>query len=70
VHDDDFFVEVPLGPASDPWDMPELKLRTDLLEEMRARPLPGEDDLACAIVLTRLVRAELETIGWPVDPDH
>jgi hypothetical protein len=43
--------------------MPELKLTTDLLEEMRARPVPGEDDLTCAIVPTRLVRVELEAFS-------
>jgi hypothetical protein len=39
VRDDDFFCEVALQPGADPWDMPELKVRTDLLEEVRARPL-------------------------------
>jgi hypothetical protein len=32
VHDDDFFVEGTLGPGADPWDMPEVKLRTELLK--------------------------------------
>jgi hypothetical protein len=43
--------------------MPEVKLRTDLLEEMRARPLAAEDDLTLPIALTHLVRAELEAFG-------
>jgi hypothetical protein len=62
MHADDFFVALPLGPGADPWDPPEVKLRTDLLEDMRARPLPGEDDLTC-VALTHLVRAELEAFG-------
>jgi hypothetical protein len=37
MHDDDFFVELPLGPGADPWDMPEVKIRTHLVEQMRVR---------------------------------
>jgi hypothetical protein len=50
VHEDDFFDERARvsGPAA-------VKLRTALLNSLRAGPLSGEDDLTCAIVQTRLV---------------
>ena len=42
---------------------PELELRTDLLTALRAGPIPGEDDLSCAIALTHLVWGELLAYG-------
>ncbi|MCW2652635.1 MAG: hypothetical protein JWR32_3611 [Mycobacterium sp.] len=50
MHEDDFFDERARvsGPAA-------VKLRTALLNSLRAGPLSGEDDLTCAIVQTRLV---------------
>lgn len=42
---------------------PKLKLRTEVLRDLRAGPLANDDDLTCAIVLTRLVRSELEAFG-------
>jgi hypothetical protein len=64
VQDDDLFEVIPPAPDGDPWDHPPtVKLRTDLLDQCRAGPVAGHDDLSCAIVLTRLVRAELEAFG-------
>jgi hypothetical protein len=59
VHDDDLFEET--GVTG--FGTPKLKLRTDLLNRLRAEPLRDDDDLTCAIVLTRLVRSELEAFG-------
>jgi hypothetical protein len=59
VNDDDLFEE--RGVTG--FGSPQLKLRTTLLSDLRAGPLPDEDDLTCAIVLTRLVRSELAAFG-------
>lgn len=60
MHVDDFFEE-----EADPgaWGTPTLTVRKDLLTRIRTSPIAGEDDLSCAIALTRLVWDELETYG-------
>jgi hypothetical protein len=64
VQDDDLFEVIPPALDADPWDHPPtLKLRTDLLDRLRAGSVPGHDDLSSARALTRLVRAELEAFG-------
>jgi hypothetical protein len=64
VQDDDLFEVIPPALDADPWDHPPtLKLRTDLLDHLRAGSVPGHDDLSVALALTRLVRAELEAFG-------
>jgi hypothetical protein len=57
--DDDFFEEK--GVTG--FGTPKFKLRKDLLNSLRAGPLPSDGDLTFAIVLTRLVRSELEAFG-------
>jgi hypothetical protein len=59
VHDDDLFEEN----GNCEFGTPKLKLPADLLQKLRAGPLPEEDDLTCDIVLTRLVHGELEAFG-------
>lgn len=64
MQDDDLFEVIPPALDADPWDPPALKLRTDLLDQLRAGSVvPGHDDLSSALALTRLVRAELEAFG-------
>ena len=64
MQDDDLFEVVPSALDANPWDHPPtLKLRTDLLDQLRAGSVPGHDDLSSALALTRLVRAELEAFG-------
>ena len=64
MQDDDLFEVVPPALDANPWDHPPtLKLRTDLLDQLRAGSVPGHDDLSSALALTRLVRAELEAFG-------
>jgi hypothetical protein len=45
VQDDDLFEVIPPALDADPWDRPTLKLRTDLLDQLRAGSVPGHDDL-------------------------
>ena len=64
MQDDDLFEVIPPALDADPWDHPPtLKLRTDLLDRLRAGSVPGHDDLSSARALARLVRAELEAFG-------
>ena len=64
MQDDDLFEVIPPALDAEPWDHPPtLKLRTDLLDRLRAGSVPGHDDLSSARALTRLVRAELEAFG-------
>ena len=63
MQDEDLFEAIPPALDADPWDPPALKLRTDLLDQLRAGSVPGHDDLSSALALTRLVRAELEAFG-------
>lgn len=64
MQDDDLLEVIPPALDADPWDHPPtFKLRIDLLDQLRAGPVPGHDDLSCALALTRLVRAELEAFG-------
>lgn len=60
VQIDDFFREEPdpLGFGS-----PATVLRDELFSQLRAGPVPDDDDLATAISLARLVHAELEAYG-------
>jgi hypothetical protein len=58
MNDDYFFEETGVSG----FGTPRFKFRTDLLNSLRAGPLPGED-LTSAIVLIRLVRSELEAFG-------
>ena len=60
---DDLFEVIPPALDADPWDHPTLKLRTDLPDQLRTGSVPGHDDMSSALVLTRLVRAELEAFG-------
>ena len=60
MHADGLFGE---SSSPGPWGTPELELRTDLLTALRAGPIPGEDDLSCAIALTHLVWGELLAYG-------
>lgn len=60
MHVDDFFKETA---TADPWGAPALVVRTETLMALRAGPIAGEDDLSCAMALTRLVRSELEAYG-------
>ena len=57
--DDDFFEEKGITG----FGTPKFKLRKDLLNSLRAGPLPSDGDLTFAIVLTRLVRSEFEAFG-------
>ena len=58
MQDDDLFEVIPPALDADPWDHPPtLKLRTDLLDRLRAGSVPGHDDLSSARALARLVRA-------------
>jgi hypothetical protein len=59
VHLDDFFA--PTG--IDEWFQPVDEPRMDVIGNLRAGPLPGDDDLETAIALARLVHAELEEFG-------
>jgi hypothetical protein len=64
VQDDDLFEVIPPALDADPWDdPPTLKLRTGLLDQLRAGSVSGRDDLSSALALTRLVRAEPEAFG-------
>lgn len=48
---------------TDPWGAPALVVRSELLTALRSGPIAGEDELSCAIALTRLVHSELEAYG-------
>ena len=64
MQDDDLYEVIPPALDADPWDHPPtLRLRTDLLDQLRAGSVPGHDDLSSAVALTRLIRAELEGFG-------
>ncbi|QZH65030.1 hypothetical protein [Mycolicibacterium farcinogenes] len=57
---DDFFAE---SAEPGPWGTPTVDLRVDLLEQLRAGPVPGYDNLDVAIALTGLVWDELKAFG-------
>lgn len=57
---DAFFTE---ADSSDPWGSPTTQLRTDLLNQLRAGPVVGIDDLEAATALVTLVWDELQAYG-------
>lgn len=57
---DDFFVE---SSKPNAWGSLTTELRVGLLEQLRAGPVPGFDDLDVAIALTGLVWEELKAFG-------
>lgn len=59
VHLDDLFA--PTG--MDAWFQPVDEPRMDVIRNLIAGPLPGDDDLQSAVSLARLVHAELEEFG-------
>lgn len=60
MHVDDLFKETS---TVDPWGSPALVVRSEMLTALRAGPIVGDDDLSCAIALSRLVHSELEAYG-------
>lgn len=59
MHLDEFFAPTGLDEWFNQVDEP----RMDVLGNLRAGPLPGDDDLETAIALARLVHSELEEFG-------
>lgn len=57
---DDFFAE---SAQPGPWGTPAVELRVDLLEQLRAGPVQGFDDLDVAVALIGLVWDELKAYG-------
>jgi len=61
VHLDDFFCDD--HSPTNPFGTPTRVLRDDVLAQLRAGPLPNDDDLDTAIALTHLVHSELQKYG-------
>ena len=61
MHLDDLFAATAPGP--DPWSSPVEEPQMDVIQNLIAGPLTGDDDLATAVALASLVHSELEEFG-------
>ena len=61
MHLDDLFAASSPGPDS--WSPAVEEPRMDVIQNLIAGPLPGDDDLATAVALASLVHSELEEFG-------